>query len=146
MASLQARHSRRCELRRPWTTFAEATPLLRLLPLGLVTAPLLRTPAGEALGRILADAVWRHPRHPPGRVDPDGFRMAIVAEAEDGRGRRMRARLTTPEAYAFTGIVAAAIAARVLEGNLEPGFQTPARLFGPDFVLSLPGVSRCDLE
>ena len=124
------------------TTFAEATPLLRLLPMGLAAAPLLRTGIGEVLGGMLADAVWRDA---PESVDAARFRMHVVAEAEDGRGGRAAARLSTPEAYAFTGTVAAAIARRVLAGDLEPGFQTPARLFGPDFVLSFPGVVREDL-
>jgi short subunit dehydrogenase-like uncharacterized protein len=69
----------------------------------------------------------------------------IVVEAEDVNGRVVRSRLRTPEAYSFTAIAAAAIAARVLQGDLEPGFQTPARVYGPDFVLSLPGVVREDL-
>ena len=33
-----------------------------------------------------------------------------------------------------------------LRGDAEPGFQTPARLFGPGFILGFPGVSRADLE
>jgi short subunit dehydrogenase-like uncharacterized protein len=28
---------------------------------------------------------------------------------------------------------------------VAPGFQTPAKAFGPDFVLGLPGVAREDL-
>ncbi len=124
------------------TTFAEATPLLRLLPLGLMLAPWLRTSIGAAVGHALADAVWSDP---PGRTDTTAIRMTIVAECENGR-RRARARLTTPEAYDFTGVTAAAIAMRVLGGDREPGFQTPARLFGPDFVLGLPGVVREDLD
>jgi len=124
------------------TTFAETTPLLRLLPFGLPLAPWLRTSAGEALGRAMADVVWRSA---PTRTSPSAGSMAIVAEVEDSRGRRACARLTTPEAYDFTGTAAAAIATRVCAGDYEPGFQTPARLFGPDFVLSLPGVARRDL-
>ncbi|MGO9833618.1 MAG: saccharopine dehydrogenase family protein [Polyangiaceae bacterium] len=68
----------------------------------------------------------------------------IVGEASDGR-QRVRARLVTPEAYTLTGIVGAAVAERVLCGAVEPGFQTPAALFGADFVLSMPGVTRVDL-
>lgn len=71
--------------------------------------------------------------------------MTIVAEAEDGAGRVAIARLRTPEAYQFTATVAAAVCARVLEGDFESGFQTAARVYGPDFILGLPGVSREDV-
>lgn len=69
----------------------------------------------------------------------------LVAEAGDARGPVAAARLTTPEAYTFTGRLASEIAARVLEGRRAPGFQTPAGLFGPDFVLRFAGVTRVDL-
>src|SRR5579864_9100664 len=71
-------------------------------------------------------------------------RVVMVGEVS-GNGRRVRSRLTTPEAYTFTGIAAAAIVERVLGGDLRYGFQTPAMLLGPDFVLSLEGVHREDL-
>jgi hypothetical protein len=35
---------------------------------------------------------------------------------------------------------------RVLAGDLEPGFQTPARVYGPDFLTSFEGVVREDLD
>jgi len=73
-------------------------------------------------------------------------RTVVVAEAEDRRGRRVISRLRAPEAYTVTGIAAAAVAQRVLGGDLEVGFQTPARVYGADFVLSLPDVVREDLE
>jgi short subunit dehydrogenase-like uncharacterized protein len=125
------------------TTFVEATPLLRLLPLGPLFEPWLRTPVGAALGRAMSDAVWGTP---PRYVDPAMRAMTCVVEIEDDAGRTARARLTTPEAYAFTGTTAGTIAARVLAGDFEPGFQTPGRVFGPDFVRTLAGVTREDLE
>ena len=69
----------------------------------------------------------------------------IVAEART-RGRKVRARLRTPEAYTFTGAAGAAVIEAVLGGAAAAGFQTPASLLGADFVLSLPGVLREDLE
>jgi short subunit dehydrogenase-like uncharacterized protein len=75
----------------------------------------------------------------------DDVTMRVVAEAEDGAGRHAVARLRTPEAYTMTAAAAVAILRRVLDGDVEPGFQTPARVYGPDFVLSLPGVEREDL-
>jgi short subunit dehydrogenase-like uncharacterized protein len=50
--------------------------------------------------------------------------------------------LQTPEVYSFTATSSIAIADRVLHGDFKPGFQTPARVYGPDFVLSLPGVQQ----
>ena len=41
---------------------------------------------------------------------------------------------------------ASRIAARVLSGDYEIGFQTPARVYGPDFALSFDGVSREDVD
>ena len=95
----------------------------------------------QALLRATAD--WL----PEGPTDTErGHREAVVVvEAEDAHGRIVRSRLRTPEAYSFTALTAAAIAGRVLAGDLEPGFQTPARIYGPDFVLSIPGVLREDL-
>jgi short subunit dehydrogenase-like uncharacterized protein len=52
--------------------------------------------------------------------------------------------MRTPEAYSMTGATATAIAARVASGDFEPGFQTPARVYGADFPLTLAGVTRED--
>jgi short subunit dehydrogenase-like uncharacterized protein len=67
--------------------------------------------------------------------------IVLLAEAR-ADGRAVRARLRTPEVYGFTAVTAVAIAARVLGGDFEVGFQTAARVYGADFVLSLPGVER----
>ena len=40
---------------------------------------------------------------------------------------------------------ALAAAERVLAGGTATGYQTPAAAFGPDFILTLPGVKRTDL-
>jgi short subunit dehydrogenase-like uncharacterized protein len=92
---------------------------------------LLSLPAG-----LLGDGPSDRQRAGAGRV--------IVAEARDGAGRRARARLRTPEAYGFTAVTALAIVERVLNGDLQPGFQTPGGRYGPDFVLTLDGVVRED--
>jgi short subunit dehydrogenase-like uncharacterized protein len=70
----------------------------------------------------------------------------IVAEAEDGWRRVSRARLRTADGYDFTALVAVEIAQRVIRGDFEPGFQTPARVYGADFVLSIEGTTRIDLD
>lgn len=72
-------------------------------------------------------------------------RAVIVVEAE-GEAQRASHRLVTPEAYTLTAETAAAIAARVLDGECVPGFQTPSRIFGADFILSFAGVTRVEVD
>jgi short subunit dehydrogenase-like uncharacterized protein len=72
-------------------------------------------------------------------------RVVIVAEAADDNGCRTIARLETPQSYSFTSVAAAAVLRRVALGDTAPGFQTPSRLLGADFVLSLPDVARHDV-
>lgn len=69
---------------------------------------------------------------------------AVVVEAEDRAGRTTWARAVTPEAYRFTATAALSIAARVLREDFRPGAETPARVYGADFLLSLEGVRRDD--
>ena len=71
---------------------------------------------------------------------------AIVAEAEDAWRRVSRARLTTADGYDFTALAAVAIAERVLGGDFEPGYQTPASVYSADFALSIEGTARIDLD
>jgi short subunit dehydrogenase-like uncharacterized protein len=72
-------------------------------------------------------------------------RPVIVAEVEDAWRRVRRARLITADGYDFSALAAVAIAERVVGGEFEPGFQTPGRVYGADFVLSIEGTTRIDL-
>ncbi|WNM58616.1 saccharopine dehydrogenase family protein [Candidatus Nitrospira allomarina] len=74
-----------------------------------------------------------------------GAKRVIVAEAEDRWRRQIRSRLYTPDGYDFTAVSALEIGQRVLKGEYQPGYQTPASVYGPDFVLSMDGVNREDL-
>jgi len=82
----------------------------------------------------------------PSEAQRAGRRAIVVVEVEDARGRVFRSRLETPEVYGFTVETSLAIVARVLRGDLEPGFQTPARVYGADFVVGFRGVIRKDLD
>lgn len=122
--------------------YAEETPQLAVaLAAYRMLGWTLRLGAVEAVTNAAADVLATGPS-----ADARATRRAaVVAEAEDRAGTRVAARLETPEVYRFTGLVVAALAGRVLTGDLEPGFQTPARVYGPDFVLSCPGIRRVDL-
>lgn len=72
-------------------------------------------------------------------------RVTIWAKAESNQGRTAAAILETPDAYSVTVETSLEIARRVLNGDFKPGFQTPAKLYGADFVMGFQGVSRKDL-
>ncbi len=70
----------------------------------------------------------------------------LLGEARDDDGGTAAARLRTPGGYSLTAMTAVDIAARVLDGEAEPGFRTPSAVFGPDYVLGIDGVQRDDLD
>jgi short subunit dehydrogenase-like uncharacterized protein len=76
----------------------------------------------------------------PSEIQRAATPKVIVAEVEDRYRRRVRERLQTPNVYTFTAVAALAIAQRVLEGEARAGFQTPAAVHGPDFILGFEGV------
>ena len=67
-------------------------------------------------------------------------------EVTNVSGKSARARLTGPEGYTMTARTAVAALTRTLAGGATPGFRTPSLAFGPDFILSIEGVTREDLE
>jgi short subunit dehydrogenase-like uncharacterized protein len=111
------------------------------------------TRATRFLGPLLASGVVRAflkarlRRRPPGPTAEQRARgqSRLWAEARDAAGRVACARLRAPEPYELTTWTALELAERALRGDLPPGFQTPARACGPDFVLTFPGVERQDV-
>lgn len=71
-------------------------------------------------------------------------RCLLWGEAADTLERVAVSRLRTPEGYELTCLTALALVERVLAGDVHPGFQTPSRAYGPDFILAIPGVERSD--
>jgi short subunit dehydrogenase-like uncharacterized protein len=71
-------------------------------------------------------------------------RTQIVSTATNAAGESATAVLTTPEAYLLTFHSALIVAKRVLDGDWQPGFQTVGKVYGPDLVLEVPGVTRKD--
>lgn len=109
--------------------------------LGSAVADALRQAPVERWPGAAARTLFQSPSEQLRKKD----RCVIVAEAEDSWRRRSCARLETPDGYSFTAQSATAIAERVRCGDFLPGFQTPGKLYGADFVLSMEGTSRVDL-
>jgi len=72
-------------------------------------------------------------------------RTLLWGEASDADGNKVESRLQGLEGYTITAIAALNIAEKILAGNFKPGYQTPAKAFGPDLVLEINGVSRQDV-
>lgn len=70
-------------------------------------------------------------------------RSHIYARAANARGQSAEAWLETTEGYQFTAVGALLAVEKTLSSGLR-GAHTPARAFGKDFVLEVPGTRRID--
>jgi short subunit dehydrogenase-like uncharacterized protein len=82
----------------------------------------------------------------PGPTDAERSqnRCFFWAEVTDEKGGRAVALQQTPDGYDLTVLTSLAAVARVLSGEIAPGFKTPAMAFGSDFILKIAGVTRTD--
>ena len=123
-------------------------PLASALSLGAVRWLLLKLASGDAgpdaaTRERTGARIW-------GRATAGESARAESASAEKATGKTemgtedapeaVVSRLRTPNTYDFTVESALEATGRVLDGDASAGFQTPATAFGPEFVLSLPGV------
>lgn len=118
-----------------------ALPRLAAAGLSLLdrARPIFRSRAVRALARRLI---------PSGSTAEERANTCVHvwAEVRDEYGARASARLHGPEAGVDWTVAAALDAVeRVLAGGAEPGYQTPAGAFGPDFALESEGVRREDV-
>lgn len=119
------------------TTFLETTALLRTAFYNI--APFQMMNASPVL-RALWDSGAELALSGPSSADRMSARATLVAELEDDEGNCVSARITTPEPYAFTATTASQILDLVQRGDFEPGFQTPARVYGPELLSSFSGI------
>ena len=68
----------------------------------------------------------------------------VWGEVRDDHGCWATSWLRGPEGYTTTALTALAVVEGVLAGAAKPGFQTPGKLFGGDFILTIPGFERFD--
>ncbi|HKU45099.1 MAG TPA: hypothetical protein VJR89_43365, partial [Polyangiales bacterium] len=117
------------------STYFEATPALRAALWG-------RSPLASIAALPALHPLW-------GRGLPDGpsdeqrrrARCVLVAIAELEGGRRAHVRCETRDVYDFSAHAACELARRVARGDCEPGFQTPARVYGSELLAAIGGSS-----
>lgn len=117
-------------------------------PLGLRVGLVLSRPFGPLLGSSGVQSFLKR-RIQAGPAGPTTEQRArsrsfLWGEVTDGNRGRAVSRLQTPGGYTLTALTSLAIVEKVLDGQAPPGFQTPSRAYGADFVLTIEGVSRQD--
>jgi len=122
--------------------FEETTTFSAMLLAGRTFGPLLQLPLAQRYMKAHARLFPEGPTATERAVHT----CVIVAEASTRDRRIVSSRLHTPEAYTMSARTAAAIAERAIRDDVEPGFQTPARVYGADFVLQFDRVAREDLD
>lgn len=124
-------------------TYCEADWSIRLAyQTGAFTAPLMKSAAGRAMLSGIGDS-WAEGPSEAERADA-GF--VLVAEAVDRWRRTTSFRLRTRDGYTVTTRAATEIVRRVLSGDWQPGFWTPAALYGSSFILGLGCAELEDIE
>lgn len=66
----------------------------------------------------------------------------IWGQATNAKQETKTVRMSCPDGYTLTMHSTLLLAQKVLQGNLKPGYQTPASAYGEDLVLELPNVKR----
>ena len=104
------------------------------------------------LGWLLATGPFQNylqkkiPAGGPSDEERTAGKTLLWGEASDGEGNRVEARQQGPEGYTLTALAALNIAEKILSGNFMPGYQTPAKAYGPNLVLEIEGVERQDVS
>ena len=115
-------------------TYLEASPPFELL-----------YRSGALAAEMLGEPTVRRALSPLGKLWPERPSVAaqqravnaVVVEAIDPWRRVTRFGLHTTDGYGITTTIVQAMVDRVLAGVHRPGFQTPAGMYGPDFVVDL---------
>jgi short subunit dehydrogenase-like uncharacterized protein len=103
-----------------------------------VLGPALRMSKVNAVANALVRGVEAlYPN--PSQAMLDRTRMFIWGEVQNASGKTVERLITTENAYVFTADASVACVKRTLEGTVKPGYQTPARVFGADFLFDIPG-------
>ena len=86
----------------------------------------------------------RIPEGGPSETERARSRTYLWGEVSDPAGNRVEARLLCPEGYTTTVLTALKIAEKILAGNFQIGFQTPAKCYGADLILEIEGAKRIE--
>lgn len=115
---------------------------LRMLKLSNIFAPVLRLkPVRNLIKRWVSNNV----NGPDKKAREEGLSL-IWGRVENKTGKYITAGLITPEGYKLTAEATWRIAQKVAEGYIKTGYQTPASVFGDEFILEIEGTEFIEPE
>jgi len=85
-----------------------------------------------------------------GKAGPDADQRSkassyVWGRVENERGEHREARMRLMDGYTLTAKASVELSQRTLHATPEPGFHTPASVYGADFILDFPGTVRENL-
>lgn len=102
---------------------------------------LLRT---RLVRNFIRRQIDKRPAGPSAEQRANG-RTYVWGEVRNAAGEVRQATMETPESYELTCLSSLLILKKVLSDNFKTGFQTPAKVYGEDLILEIPGVLRREI-
>lgn len=93
--------------------------------------------------KFLSKGINSRPPGPSDEILKTG-RSLVYGKATSADGRMAESRLVTSNGYRLTADMAVLIATKVLSGNYNSGFSTPAACYGAGLIMELPESQRTD--
>jgi short subunit dehydrogenase-like uncharacterized protein len=95
------------------------------------------------LKTFLLNRVDRKPDGPP-EAKIKQARSFLWGQVSDPSGKSATATMETSNGYVLTSRASVLIAERILNGQYQRGYQTPASAYGPDLILEIDHTARRD--
>jgi short subunit dehydrogenase-like uncharacterized protein len=95
----------------------------------------------EGVKNIIRKKIKKRPAG-PGDEMRSKAKSLVWGEAVNANGKSISAHFTCADGYTLTALSSLIIAKKVLEGNLKPGYQTPAACYGEDLIMEIPGTIK----
>lgn len=89
--------------------------------------------------------VQKQPQGPTDQQLQQG-KSLIRGVISNAKGEAMSQIIELPSTKKLTALTSLAIVKQVLAGNFKPGFQTPAMVYGGNFIFTIEGVKKVELS
>lgn len=94
-----------------------------------------------AVKRFMQSKVDSLPPGPSPTQRDKGY-VRLWGKVTNPAGKSLETTMKVPDGYTLTAQTAVSIAGKVMVDEFKPGFQTPAAVYGADFITQFEGVER----